>query len=77
MQFVTGTSKVPLDGFAALQGSEGIQMMSIHKAYDTNQLPMAHTCFNQLDLPMYENEEVMRQKLLLSLHEGSEGFGFQ
>lgn len=77
VQFVTGSSKVPLDGFAALQGSEGIQCMSIHRCYDTDLLPAAHTCFNQLDLPAYSSEEVLREKLMISLREGSEGFGFQ
>jgi E3 ubiquitin-protein ligase HUWE1 len=75
LQFVTGTSKVPLDGFKALQGSEGIRRFNIHKAYGTNNLPSAHTCFNQLDLPEYSSEEVMREKLLLSIKEGI-GFGF-
>jgi E3 ubiquitin-protein ligase HUWE1 len=76
MQFVTGSAKVPLDGFAALQGSEGIQRMTIHKAFDTNLLPTAHTCFNQLDLPPYATEEIMQEKLLVALRHGSEGFGF-
>ena len=47
VQFVTGTSKVPLDGFQALQGSEGVQMLSVHKAYDAALLPTAHTCFSK------------------------------
>ena len=49
LQFVTGTSKVPLGGFAALQGMRGIQKFSIHKFHgDTARLPSAHTCFNQV-----------------------------
>ena len=39
-------------------------------------LPSAHTCFNQLDLPEYESEEIMKEKLLIAIREGSEGFGF-
>eukprot|EP01034_Spumella_vulgaris_P021941 gene21941-28021_t len=77
VQFVTGTSKVPLDGFQSLQGSEGVQMFGIHKAYNEKLLPTAHTCFNQLDLPEYPSEEVMRDKLVLAIRECSEGFGFQ
>lgn len=51
IQFVTGTSKVPLGGFANLQGMRGIQRCSIHKAYgDHALLPTAHTCFNQVFL---------------------------
>ncbi|KAL4328862.1 hypothetical protein AHAS_Ahas13G0242500 [Arachis hypogaea] len=33
LQFVTGTSKVPLEGFKALQGISGPQRFQIHKAY--------------------------------------------
>lgn len=33
VQFVTGTSKVPLEGFKALQGVSGPQKFQIHKAY--------------------------------------------
>jgi len=76
LQFVTGSSKVPLDGFASLKGSEGIQKMSIHKAFNTNLLPTAHTCFNQLDLPPYETEEELRNKLKVAIHYGEVGFGF-
>lgn len=76
LQFVTGTSKVPLEGFKALYGARGPQQFNIHKAFGTHLLPCAHTCFNQLDLPEYKTEEDLREKLLIALHEGSEGFGF-
>jgi hypothetical protein len=33
-------------------------------------------CFNQLDLPVYSSEDVLRSRLLLAVREGSEGFGF-
>lgn len=73
----TGTSKVPLEGFKALQGVSGPQKFQIHKAYGpANRLPSAHTCFNQLDLIEYETKEQLRERLLLALQEGSEGFGF-
>lgn len=55
----------------------GTQRFSIHKAYgDTNKLPTAHTCFNQLDLPQYSKKEDLQEKLMLAIKEGSEGFGF-
>ncbi|KAG0456444.1 hypothetical protein HPP92_024232 [Vanilla planifolia] len=77
LQFVTGTSKVPLEGFSALQGISGAQRFQIHKAYGSpNHLPSAHTCFNQLDLPEYPSKEQLHERLLLAIHEGSEGFGF-
>lgn len=78
--------QVPLDGFGALQGMRGTQKFTIHKAYggvaDESggstgiRLPTAHTCFNQLDLPVYSTQEELREKLLMAIKEGSEGFGF-
>ncbi|CAJ1971660.1 unnamed protein product [Sphenostylis stenocarpa] len=77
LQFVTGTSKVPLEGFSALQGISGSQKFQIHKAYGSpDHLPSAHTCFNQLDLPEYPSKQHLEERLLLAVHEGSEGFGF-
>jgi hypothetical protein len=77
LMFVTGTSKVPLEGFKALVGMRGLQKFSIHKAYGGDKtLPSAHTCFNQLDLPEYSTEEILREKLLYAIKEGGEGFGF-
>jgi len=77
LQFATGSSKVPLAGFSELQGMRGIQKFSIHKVGGPKgALMSAHTCFNSLDLPLYESEEEMREKLLYAIQEGSEGFLF-
>ncbi|RHZ80315.1 hypothetical protein Glove_137g73 [Diversispora epigaea] len=78
LQFVTGTSKVPLEGFSALQGVHGVQKFQIHKDFaKPDRLPSAHTCFNQLDIPEYEDYEQLRKQLLLAISEGTTGFGFQ
>ncbi|ETO18353.1 E3 ubiquitin protein ligase upl2 [Reticulomyxa filosa] len=77
LQFVTGTSKVPLGGFANLPGMYGNQRFQIHSSLQTDEvLPSAHTCFNQLDLPQYSTKEVLKEKLLLAIRECSQGFGF-
>ncbi|CCU99557.1 unnamed protein product [Malassezia sympodialis ATCC 42132] len=76
LQFITGTSKVPLEGFAHLQGVNGTQRFSIHRAFGEDRLPAAHTCFNQLDLPTYDSYEKLRSQLLVAMNEGAEGFGF-
>ncbi|KAK6057584.1 HECT-domain protein [Cooperia oncophora] len=77
LQFVTGTSKVPLQGFASLEGMNGIQKFSIHMdCRGGDRLPAAHTCFNQLDLPQYESYEKLRDSLLIAIRECTEGFGF-
>ena len=76
LQFATGTSKVPLNGFKELSGSNGISKFSIHRDYGTtDRLPSSHTCFNQIDLPAYETYETLRGSLLLAITEGHEGFG--
>jgi hypothetical protein len=59
LQFTTGTTKAPLDGFdpcftITLASSEA----------GTQALPTSHTCFNQLVRPAYETEKEMEKKLL-------------
>ena len=76
VQFITGTSKIPVDGFSELQGMNGPQKISIHRDANVHQLPKSHTCFNQLDLPNYPNKEILKEKLRVVLTWGSEGFGF-
>ncbi|KAI8992586.1 hypothetical protein BDB01DRAFT_738685 [Pilobolus umbonatus] len=77
LQFSTGTSKVPLEGFGQLQGSNGVQKFQIHKEFgDTNRLPSAHTCFNQIDLPQYSCYEDLRSCLFKAISECSTGFAF-
>ncbi|KAI1745403.1 hypothetical protein F4680DRAFT_465373 [Xylaria scruposa] len=77
LQFVTGTSKVPLNGFKELEGMNGINRFNIHRDYgNKDRLPSSHTCFNQLDLPEYENYETLRRQLLKAITTGSDYFGF-
>jgi E3 ubiquitin-protein ligase HUWE1 len=77
LQFVTGTSKVPLNGFKELEGMNGVSKFNIHRDYgNKDRLPSAHTCFNQLDLPEYESYEDLRQRLYTGIMAGSEYFGF-
>ncbi|CAL3973447.1 unnamed protein product [Diplocarpon coronariae] len=77
LQFVTGTSKVPLNGFKELEGMNGFSRFNIHRDYgNKDRLPSSHTCFNQLDLPEYENYESLRKQVLTAITAGSEYFGF-
>ncbi|ODQ63987.1 hypothetical protein NADFUDRAFT_52972 [Nadsonia fulvescens var. elongata DSM 6958] len=74
LQFSTGTSKVPLSGFKALEGRNGVYKFNISRDYgNKDRLPSSHTCFNQVDLPEYDTYETLRQALLLAIMEGSEG----
>ena len=77
LQFVTGTGKVPLNGFKELEGMNGFTRFSIHKDYGSHdRLPSSHTCFNQLDLPEYDNYEQLRKGLYTAMTTGNEHFGF-
>ena len=77
LQFVTGSSKIPMGGFANLEGMNGVSKFLICKAYGKPaRLPAAHTCFNQLDLPEYESADQLRERLLLAIREGATGFAF-
>uniref|UniRef100_A0A8C2B108 E3 ubiquitin-protein ligase n=1 Tax=Cyprinus carpio TaxID=7962 RepID=A0A8C2B108_CYPCA len=74
LQFVTGTCRLPVGGFAELIGSNGPQKFCIDKVGKETWLPRSHTCFNRLDLPPYKNLEQLREKLLFAIEE-TEGFG--
>lgn len=73
LQFVTGSSRVPLQGFKALQGSTGNagpRLFTIHQVdANTDNLPKAHTCFNRIDIPPYENYEKLYSKLSCAVEE--------
>ncbi|XP_026557976.1 E3 ubiquitin-protein ligase HECW1 [Pseudonaja textilis] len=71
LQFVTGTSSVPYEGFAALRGSNGLRRFCIEKWGKITSLPRAHTCFNRLDLPPYPSYSMLCEKLLTAVEETS------
>jgi E3 ubiquitin-protein ligase NEDD4 len=48
LQFTTGTSRIPVNGFKDLQGSDGPRRFTIEKAGEITQLPKSHTCFNRI-----------------------------
>ncbi|KAF7796526.1 hypothetical protein EIP86_007706 [Pleurotus ostreatoroseus] len=74
LQFATGTSRIPVNGFKDLQGSDGPRRFTIEKSGDPSQLPKSHTCFNRIDLPPYKDYATLEQKLTLAVEE-TVGFG--
>ncbi|XP_078400626.1 NEDD4-like E3 ubiquitin-protein ligase WWP2 isoform X1 [Cetorhinus maximus] len=74
LQFVTGTCRLPVGGFAELIGSNGPQKFCIDKVGKDSWLPRSHTCFNRLDLPPYKSYDQLKEKLLYAIEE-TEGFG--
>ncbi|EGD73425.1 hypothetical protein PTSG_12263 [Salpingoeca rosetta] len=78
LQFVTGTSRVPVTGFRDLRGSQGPKKFTIEivPSASCTSLPKAHTCFNRIDLPLYQTFDDMETKLLQAV-ENSIGFGIE
>ncbi|NXD32174.1 PUB1 ligase, partial [Spelaeornis formosus] len=74
LQFTTGTSRIPVNGFKDLQGSDGPRRFTLEKSGEITQLPKSHTCFNRLDLPPYTSYEQLEQKLTIAVEE-TLGFG--
>lgn len=74
LQFTTGTSRIPVNGFKDLQGSDGPRRFTIEKAGEAEALPKSHTCFNRVDLPIYKDYESLAHKLTLAVEE-TVGFG--
>ncbi|CAJ0967660.1 unnamed protein product, partial [Ranitomeya imitator] len=69
LQFVTGTSSIPYEGFASLRGSNGPRRFCVEKWGKITALPRAHTCFNRLDLPPYPSFSMLYEKLLTAVEE--------
>ena len=68
LSFVTGCDRAPIDGLGSLP------ITISNGGSDTEQLPSAHTCFNNLILPDYKNKEKLKQKIQNAINY-SEGFG--
>lgn len=74
LQFTTGTSRIPVNGFKDLQGSDGPRRFTIEKAGESDQLPKSHTCFNRVDLPPYKDFDSLQKKMTIAI-ENTIGFG--
>lgn len=79
LQFVTGTSGVPAKGFSSLQGNDGnVRKFTIHGVtLETCVYPRSHTCFNRIDLPLYEDREDLVEKLQIAITMASTGFDIE
>jgi len=79
LQFVTGTSGVPAKGFSSLQGNDGnVRKFTIHGvSLETCLYPRSHTCFNRIDLPLYETKDDLGEKLKIAITMASTGFDIE
>ncbi len=69
LQFATGTSRVPVNGFKDLQGSDGPRRFCIERIEGSDALPKSHTCFNRIDLPTYRDYDTFVKKLTTAIEE--------
>uniref|UniRef100_A0A8C1CDV3 HECT and RLD domain containing E3 ubiquitin protein ligase 3 n=1 Tax=Cyprinus carpio carpio TaxID=630221 RepID=A0A8C1CDV3_CYPCA len=65
--FLTGSDRIPIHGMASLR----IVIQST--AAEEHYLPVAHTCYNMLDIPCYQTKETLRHRLTQAV-EQYEGF---
>lgn len=79
LQFVTGTSRVPVGGFSKLQSYDGqLRKFTLRSLpFSDPPFPHAHTCFNRLELPMYKSKEQLKNFLTLVLEMEVTGFGLE
>ncbi|KAL3822837.1 hypothetical protein ACHAXA_011474 [Cyclostephanos tholiformis] len=79
LQFVTGTSGVPSRGFSVLQGNDNsIRLFCLHGINKKESFyPRSHTCFNRLDLPVYDSKEELREKLKIAITTSATGFDIE
>ena len=77
LQWCTGTSRVPVQGFEHLMGRDGARrpftLTSV--PLETAIFPRAHTCFNRIDLPLFETKEALERAFDIALNlENAAGF---
>uniref|UniRef100_A0A669DCE2 HECT and RLD domain containing E3 ubiquitin protein ligase 3 n=1 Tax=Oreochromis niloticus TaxID=8128 RepID=A0A669DCE2_ORENI len=65
--FLTGSDRIPIHGMESLRII--IQSTTAEEHY----LPVAHTCYNLLDMPRYQTKEMLRRRLTQAV-EQYEGF---
>lgn len=79
LKFCTGTDRVPIQGFEALESNRGslskftIRPMTYHSK--GNLYPHAHTCFNRIMLPLYSSFEELKKALDFIANNEITGFG--
>ncbi|ETP35555.1 hypothetical protein, variant 1 [Phytophthora nicotianae P10297] len=79
LQYVTGSSGVPVEGFKGLTGMDGeIQLFTIQLGKDVSTvytvLPHASTCLNRLDLPLYASKAELERILTMVVEMDVTGF---
>lgn len=81
LQFWTGTPKLPIGGFSALEGNRGTKSPFTieYVSYSSSSpYPRAHTCFNRLQLPKYKSYKDLKENLDFIIQQNQiYGFGLE
>lgn len=64
--YLTGSDRIPIQGMKAIK-------IVFQPTTDEKFLPVAHTCFNLLDLPRYGTKERLKYKLCQAIQQ-TQGF---
>ena len=65
--FLTGSDRIPIHGM------ESMRIVIQSTTAEEHYLPVAHTCYNLLDMPRYQTKEILRRRLTRAV-EQYEGF---
>ncbi|SJM84453.1 related to Ubiquitin fusion degradation protein 4 [Zygosaccharomyces bailii] len=75
LQFLTGSPKLPIGGFKALNPKLTVVLKHPEDGLQADEyLPSVMTCANYFKLPKYSSQTVMRSRILQAMQEGSGAF---
>ncbi|ETV71663.1 hypothetical protein, variant 1 [Aphanomyces astaci] len=76
LQFATGSSRVPVQGFKGLTSYDGEICRFTLKGvpYEGGAYPATHACYNRIDLPLYPTKDMMKEALTMLLLSDPTGF---
>ncbi|CAK4078056.1 unnamed protein product [Aphanomyces euteiches] len=76
LQFATGSSRVPVQGFKGLTSYDGEICHFTLKGipYTCGVYPAAHACYNRIDLPLYPTRDMMHEALSTLVMSDPTGF---
>lgn len=73
--FLTGSPKLPIGGFKALNPVFTVVCKIPEPPLSANDyLPSVMTCVNYLKIPNYTEKEILREKLATAVREGQQSF---
>ena len=81
LMFSTGASRVPFGGFSALESNRGnvskFTIESIPYEKGKKNFVKAHTCFNRLDIPIFNNKNELKEAIHFVSSNEIIGFGIE